>query len=219
MDSLPNGYSTSSLEEDFSFIIKYSKSIRRIFLKNNLKAVLFISAIAFTTMWSTNLSAQVNVGFVDSEVIIKQLPEAQQVQRNLEALQKSYVDTITTKENELKEKAETFQTKYQQAQSDIQNGVITSQEQIDALQSELGAMQTEIRTLDEGMAIYKQTVQNVLIQKQAELFQPVKEKITRTIEDVAKEMKINFVFDKADGTMLYGDKKYDITFKVLDKLK
>lgn len=188
-------------------------------MKNQLKAVLFIFAIAFVAMSSRDLSAQVNVGFVDSEVIIKQLPEAQQVQKNLEELQKQYVDTITTRENELKEKAETFQTKYEQAQSDIQNGVITSQEQIDALQSELGVMQTELRTLDEGMAIYKQTVQQALIQKQAELFQPVKEKITKTIEDVAKEMKINFVFDKADGTMLYGDKKYDITFKVLDKLK
>lgn len=188
-------------------------------MKNHLKLVLLICAVTFTSMWSSDLSAQVNVGFVDSEVIIKQLPEAQQVQKNLEELQKLYVDTITTKENELKEKAETFQTKYQQAQSDIQNGVVTSQEQIDALQAELGVMQTEIRTLDESMAVYKQTVQNTLIQKQAELFQPVKEKITKTIEEVAKEMKINFVFDKADGTMLYGDKKFDITFKVLDKLK
>ena len=32
-------------------------------------------------------------------------------------------------------------------------------------------------------------------------------------------MKINFVFDKADGSLLYGDKEFDITFKVLDKLK
>ncbi|MCB0722712.1 MAG: OmpH family outer membrane protein [Ignavibacteriae bacterium] len=188
-------------------------------MKNHLKVIFSIFAVSSVLILSGNASAQVNVGFVDSEVIIKQLPEAQQVQKQLEDLQKLYVDTITTKENELKEKAETFQTKYQQAQTDIQNGTITSQDQIDAIQSELEAMQTEIRTLDEGLTIYKQKVQNDLIQKQGELFQPVKEKITKTIEDVAKEMKISFVFDKADGTMLYGDKKYDITFKVLDKLK
>lgn len=188
-------------------------------MKNHLKVVLFVLAVATSAICSNNLYAQVNVGFVDSEVIIKQLPEAQQVQKQLEDLQKLYVDTITTKENDLKEKAETFQTKYQQAQSDIQNGVITSQEQIDALQGELEAMQTEIRTLDEGLTVYKQKVQNDLLGKQSELFQPVKDKITKTIESVAKEMKINFVFDKADGTLLYGDKKYDITFKVLDKLK
>ena len=44
-------------------------------------------------------------------------------------------------------------------------------------------------------------------------------KITKAIENVAKDLKINFVFDKADGTLIYGDKEYDITFKVLDKLK
>jgi outer membrane protein len=192
----------------------------KFFLKSNLiKISLFIFALLVVTASGNQLSAQVNVGFVDSEVIIKQLPEAIAVQKQLEDLQKLYVDTITVKENELKEKAETFQTRYQQAQTDIQNGTLTSQEQIDALQSELGAMQTEIRTLDEGLAIYRQKVQNDLMQKQAELFEPVKDKITTTIESVAKEMKINFVFDKADGTLLYGDKKFDITFKVLDKLK
>lgn len=51
------------------------------------------------------------------------------------------------------------------------------------------------------------------------MFKPIKEKITKAIENVAKDLKINFVFDKADGTLIYGDKEYDITFKVLDKLK
>jgi outer membrane protein len=80
-------------------------------------------------------------------------------------------------------------------------------------------MQQEIQTLGEGLDVYKQSIQNILLQRQSELFKPVKEKITKTIEEVAKSMKINFVFDKADGTLLYGDKEYDITFKVLDKLK
>ncbi len=195
------------------------KLIRRNFLKNLSGKAILLFAILITSFGANSLNAQVNVGFVDSEVIIKQLPEAQQVQKELEALQKLYLDTITAKENELKEKAEAFQTKYQQAQSDIQNGVITSQEQIDAIQNELEVMQNELRTLDEGLTVYRQKIQNDLIKKQGELFEPVKDKITRTIESVAKEMKINFVFDKADGTLLYGDKKFDITFKVLDKLK
>lgn len=188
-------------------------------MKNQFKKSLLFIAIIIASFCANDLFAQVNVGFVDSEVIIKQLPEAQQVQKELEELQKLYLDTITTKETELKEKAEAFQTKYQQAQSDIQNGVITSQEQIDALQNELEVMQNELRTLDEGLNVYRQKIQNDLIKKQGELFEPVKDKITKTIESVAKEMKINFVFDKADGTLLYGDKKFDITFKVLDKLK
>ena len=71
------------------------------------------------------------------------------------------------------------------------------------------------------MVIYKQKVQNELIQKQSELFKPVKDKVIKVIEEVAKKMKINFVFDKAEeyGILIYGDKEFDITFKVLDQLK
>jgi outer membrane protein len=159
------------------------------------------------------------VGYVDSEIILKQLPEAEQIKQELEALQKLYLDTIQAKENELKEKAETFKTKYEEAQELVASGTITSEEDIKKLEDELAVMQNEIRGLDEGLVIYKQKIQNDLLQKQADLFKPVKDKITKVIEEVAKKMKINFVFDKADGTLIYGDKEFDITFKVLDKLK
>ena len=40
------------------------------------------------------------------------------------------------------------------------------------------------------------------------------------IQEVAKEEGMNFVFDKAgDVLLLYADAQYDITYKVLDKLK
>jgi outer membrane protein len=163
--------------------------------------------------------SQIKVGYVDSEVILKQLPEAQKVQSQLEGLQKLYLDTIQTRETELKSKAETFKAEYDAAQKKVESGAVTTEAEMKALQEEIGGMQQEIQTLGEGLDNYKQTVQNSLLQTQAELFKPVKEKITKTIEDVAKSMKINFVFDKADGTMIYGDKDFDITFKVLDKLK
>jgi Skp family chaperone for outer membrane proteins len=54
---------------------------------------------------------------------------------------------------------------------------------------------------------------------QLELFKPVKEKITKSIETLAKELKYNIVLDKASDALIYGDKDIDITFKVLDKLK
>ncbi|MFC2093348.1 OmpH family outer membrane protein, partial [Bacteroidota bacterium] len=98
-------------------------------------------------------------------------------------------------------------------------GTVTSEEEIKKLEEELGNLQNEIRDLDEGLVFFKQKVQNELIQKQSELFKPIKEKVTKVIEEVAKKMKINFVFDKADGILIYGDKEFDITFKVLDELK
>ncbi len=180
----------------------------------------FILTTAFVCIFFTgNAQSQIKIGFVDSETILKQLPEAQKVQTALEGMQKQYLDTVQAKESDVKSKAETFKIKYEEAQKQVESGAVKSEADMKSLQEEISGMQQEVQLLSEGLDSYKQNVQSSLLAKQSELFKPVKEKVTKTIEEVAKAMKINFVFDKADGTLLYGDKEFDITFKVLDKLK
>jgi len=161
------------------------------------------------------------IGYVDSEVIIKQLPEYKVITTELEAIQKSYLDTISTKETEIKSKAEVFKTRYEDAQKKVESGVIKSDEELKALNQEISDLQRELQTLDDGLTTYKQVVREALYTKQNEMFKPVQEKVKKAIEDLAKEMKVNLVFDKTDsvGALLYGDKELDLTFKVLDKLK
>lgn len=180
--------------------------------KTLILLLFFIFAAAGTSV------SQVKVAFVDSDIIIKQLPEAQEVQKKLEDLQKLYVDTVTTKENDIKTKADALKTKYEDAQRQVQDGKLTP-EQVQALETEITNMQVEVQKLDQDLADYKQEVQKVLLNTQAELFKPVKDKITKVIEQVARELKYNYVLDKASDAMIYGDKDMDITFKVLDKLK
>jgi outer membrane protein len=56
--------------------------------------------------------------------------------------------------------------------------------------------------------------------KQEQIFEPVKTQIYASIEKVAKEEGMKFVFDKSgDILLLYADSAFDITFKVLDQLK
>lgn len=163
--------------------------------------------------------SQAKVAYVDSEVILKQLPESQKIQKDMEAMQKVYLDTISAKENDLKTAAENFRTKYEDAQKKVESGVIKGEAELKALNEEMQNLQKDIQTDGEALDLYKQKVQNELLAKQQELFKPVRDKVTKAIEDVAKDMKINFVFDKANGALIYGDKDSDITFKVLDKLK
>lgn len=183
-----------------------------------MRKTLIIAAALLIAPALNFLFAQVKVAYVDSEVIIKQLPEAQEVSKKLEELQKQYVDTITTKENDLKSKADAFKTKYEDAQKHAEAGTLTP-DQLQTLESELGAMQVEIQREEQELYEYKQGVQQILLNTQAELFKPVKDKIIKVIEQVAKELKYNFVLDKSGETLLYGDKNMDLTFKVLDKLK
>lgn len=182
-----------------------------------MKSKLIIAVLFILTVCGASYS-QVKMAFVDSEVIINQLPEAQQVKKTIEDIGKLYMDTVTVRENEIKSKSEALKTKYEDAQKQVEAGKLNA-DQIKALESEMGTLQNELQMLDQGLAEYKQGIQQTLLQKQSELFKPIKEKITQKIELVAKELKYNFVLDKADGTVLYGDKELDITFKVLDKLK
>ena len=46
---------------------------------------------------------------------------------------------------------------------------------------------------------------------------PIREKVLRAIEAVAKEDGFTFVFDKAN--VLYADAKVDLTYRVIDRLK
>jgi Skp family chaperone for outer membrane proteins len=57
-------------------------------------------------------------------------------------------------------------------------------------------------------------------QLQEKLAIPLQEKVRAAIGDVAKEEKVDFVFDKLQGSgLLFANDKYDLTFKVLDRLK
>jgi len=175
---------------------------------------------AFMILIGTGKSySQAKVAFVDSEVILKQLPESAKIQTDMEALQKIYIDTISAKESQLKTMAENFKVRYEEAQKQVETGVVKSEAELKTLNDEIQGLQREIQTQGEALDIYKQKIQNDLLTKQQELFKPVRDKVTKAIEDVAKDMKINFVFDKANGSLIYGDKDSDITFKVLDKLK
>ena len=81
--------------------------MKTLFIKTITIFLFFLSII-----FSNDASAQIKVGYVDSEIILKQLPESEKIKTELEAIQKLYLDTVQTKENELKEKAEIFKTKY-----------------------------------------------------------------------------------------------------------
>lgn len=178
---------------------------------------LFLSAAIIIMLGSASIFAQVKIAFVDSDMIIKQLPEAQAVQKKMEEFQKQYLDTITAKENEIKTKADAFKTKYEEAQQLVQSGKISG-DQAKSLEAEIQEMQNEIQRLDQELTAYKQHIQQTLISTQQELFKPVKEKITKEIESLAKELKYNIVLDKASDALIYGDKDIDITFKVMERL-
>jgi Skp family chaperone for outer membrane proteins len=48
---------------------------------------------------------------------------------------------------------------------------------------------------------------------------PIRDRILLTIKEVSKDEKFNFILDKVNPALLYADDKFDLTFKVLDKIR
>jgi len=146
-------------------------------------------------------------GYVDSQIILTQLPEAIKAQSDLDALTSKWSTQL-----------DSMQTALQQQYADVQKQLATmTEDQKQLKQKEL---------IEKEQLIYKFRDQKFgqqngeIYQKQETIFAPVKEKIYAAIEKVAKEEEMQFVFDKSgDILLLYADEAFDITFKVLDSLK
>ncbi len=147
--------------------------------------------------------AQTKFGFVNTESIISQLPELKEIDQKLSVLQTAYTDTLKAIESNYRARLEAYQR---------QQGMMTP---------EAKAKEEEaLRGMEQQYSQYRQDrlgAQGTLAQYQAQLMQPVRDRVRAAIEKVAKEEKIGAVLDQ--GSFLFVDQKLDITFKVLDYLR
>ncbi len=166
--------------------------------------------IFFAVMFSGSFllaQTQQKLGYVDSQVILTQYPEAIKAQGDLDALTNKWSAHLDSMNQELQQMYSDYQKQANTMPEDkklsTQQNIIQKQQQVENFRKEKFGQQTG--------EIYK---------KQEEIFNPVKDKIYKAISEVAKEENMQFVFDKSgDIILLYADPEYDITYKVLDKLK
>jgi outer membrane protein len=172
-----------------------------------LKKYLFLAAALF--ICSTFIFAQnpPKLGYVDSQTILNQYPEAVKAQGDLDALT-----------NRWSAQLDSMTLNYQQTLADYQKQINNMPEDKKAdAQKDLVAREQAI--MDFRRQKFTQGTGEIY-QRQEEIFNPVKEKIYKAIEIVAKEEGMQFVFDKSgDIILLYADTAFDITYKVLDRLK
>lgn len=146
------------------------------------------------------------LAYVDSEKIINDLPEAQIAQKELEAVFKGWQDEFQKMGDDLQKGLEEYQKKQALMQAVAK----------DAEEKRLTDLQQKAREFQVQKFGQGGEAQQLRDKKLA----PIREKILRNIETVAKEEGFNFVFDKAnDILLLYADAKFDLTYKVLDRLK
>lgn len=150
--------------------------------------------------------AQLKIGYVDSDTIMDNLPDVQDARLKLDAL-------IQEWQNELKKLESEWKVKYDDYEK--RKLIMTEQTRVET-ESELVAIENSIADFREK----KFGANGELFLKQDELMKPLQNKVFNVIEAIATEENLDFVFDRSgDIMMLYAKEEYDLTAKVLERLK
>jgi outer membrane protein len=171
-------------------------------VKNILICTALVAAIIFSISVATAQAAK--AAFVDSEKILGELPEAQKASAELNALVKGWQDSLATMQTDLQKQVEEYQ----------KQSSVMAQVKKDAEEKRLGELNQKMR---EFAAQRLDTRTGEAAQEREKRLTPIREKVLRAIESVAKEDGFTFVFDRAN--VLYADAKVDLTYKVIDRLK
>jgi outer membrane protein len=172
-------------------------------MKTSISKILIF---ACTIMASSTVLAQQKVGWIDSQEIMKQLPEAVEAQGKLDALVAQWQGEINKLQTQLQQEADDYQKRRlilpEQARIQEENKLSDMQKKISDLRNQRFGQNGD------------------LFQQQNAIMRPVQEKIMQAIQGVAKDEGYDYIFDKSGQVLLmYANDKYDVTQLVLDKLK
>ena len=164
------------------------------------KNYFFILLFLFTYIVSAQRS--VKIGYIDTEYILENLPEYNQVSERLEEKATGWKKEIEDRTRKIDQKKEALNSER----------ILLTDEMIEEIEEEI--------TLDEEeLSEYQQKRfgprGDLIIQKQ-QLIQPIQDQIFNAIRELAESKNYDFIFDKsADIVMLYSDKRFDVSEQIL----
>ena len=166
----------------------------------------FLGLAGMLLLISLSGAAQLKIAHVSTEAIMKQLPDAQDAQKQLDAF-------VVEWQNDLQKMQQDWQKRFDEY--DKKKLIMTDQRRADA--------EKEMQDLDKKIADYRNQrfgQNGELFNKQNELMKPVQDRVFKAIQDIAVEEGYDYVFDKnSEVLMMYANDKYDITAKVLARLQ
>jgi len=169
-------------------------------------AARFFSGAALILLALASAGAQVKVGHFNSAMVIKQMPEAKDAQRQLDQMVDGWQKELNEMQEEWKVKFEEFD-KRKLIMTEIRRGEV----------------EKELRDLDQRIMTFRNDKfgQNgELFRKQSELMRPVQDIIFSVVKEIAQEQEYDYIFDKSGEILLmYTNDEYDITGLIFEKLK
>jgi outer membrane protein len=153
-------------------------------------------------------SAQLKVGIMNPDDVLDAMPEAAQVQTDLESFAQE-------RQAAFQEQYRTWIEEVTAYSERVEAGELSDEQQV-AEEERLSEMQEEITNM-------QQNLEREIQQRQAELFNPLLVKVEDAMGEVAEELGLDFVLNKTSNTgdpIVYyaSERATDITQQVIEKL-
>jgi len=170
-----------------------------------MKRILGIAAIALVgiLLGQSVLAQGFKFGHVNSDELIKSMPEYDSATVKLTKAQKELTNALEIMQVEFNNKYET----YNKEAKNLTEIVKQTKEQ-------------ELADMNKRITEFQTNAQTTLQEQQTALFQPIMNKADKAIKDVGKEGGFIYIFDVARGQLLYFDevKSTNVTALVKTKL-
>ncbi len=189
----------------------WKRFLTNIKIEVTVKRIIVFALIVFSTslfaQTQTTQPTPLKIGYVDSEVILAQYPEAIKAKADLDGLVAKWRKDL-----------DSMKTDIQKISDDYQKQAKTMKpEEVKAAEAKYGEKVQRAQQYQDSK--FNQPNGEYFV-KQDQFMKPIKEKIFKAIDEVSKEENMQFVFDKAgEVILLKADPQFDITYKVLDLLK
>jgi len=144
------------------------------------------------------------IGFADVDYIFSEMPEEKQIQTELQSVQNVLKTQMDTKAAEFRKKLEDYQANMNTMLPAVKANT-----------------ERELQQLQQNLQQLQEDAQTTIQQKQAQLMEPVYAKVSKAIEEVAKENGFTMILSGQLGgldVVLYGDEQLDVSDLVLKKM-
>ena len=165
-----------------------------------------LSLFIFICCFALNSSFAQKFGYVDTDYILNQMPEYSEAKSEIDKLSQGWQDEI----NELSKNIEAMEAKL------IAEEVLLTKDMKDERLAEIDASRNELKNYQKKVFGFE----GLFFLKKKELIKPVQDKVFDAVEVVAKNNRLQIIFDKSgDLVMIYTDPIHDYTDYVLEELE
>jgi outer membrane protein len=170
-----------------------------------MKRILFIACLAFVAFAPITAQKNFSIAYVDIQYILKNLPQYETANEQLNMISKRWQKDIDAAQNEAKVLATNYQTEQIFLSADMKE-----RREAEILAKEQEVLELKRKYFGQDGEWYK---------KREALLKPIQDEIYNAIQDIASEKRYEIVKDRsADPSLIYMSSKLDISDQVLEKL-